>query len=54
MKVKYGTLYYNTDKEEGEFVLSEDFPAGVIGLDILLDWVNDLKEEYNERLKRGL
>lgn len=54
MKLKCGTLYYDTNKEEGTFVLDKDFPDGVVGLDILLDWVNDLKEEYDERLKRGL
>ena len=54
MKLKCGTLYYDTNKEEGEFMLTEDFPDGVIGLDILLDWIHDLKEEYNDRLKRGL
>ena len=47
----HGVLLYDTKKEEGRVRLLPTLPDRVVGLDILLDWINDLKEEYNERLK---
>ena len=47
----HGVLLYDVRKEEGKVRLLPTLPDGVVGLDILLDWINDLKEEYNERLK---
>ena len=49
--IVHGVLRYHIGKEEGQVTLLPTLPDGVVGLDILLDWINDLKEEYNERLK---
>jgi hypothetical protein len=47
----HGVLLYDTKREEGKVRLFPTLPDGVMGADILLDWIHDLKEEYNERVK---
>jgi len=47
----HGVLLYDTKREEGKVRLFPTLPDGVMGADILLDWIHDLKEQYNERVK---
>lgn len=51
MKKKLGTLYYDTNKEEGAVEIDfEELPNDVVGLDILSDWASDLTKIYNREL----
>lgn len=51
MKEKLGTLIYNTKTEEGEIKIDWiNLPKGVVGLDILSDWIADLTKIYNREL----
>ena len=46
-----GTLSYNEAKEEGEIEIAwENMPEGVVGLDILSDWIAELTKAYNREL----
>tara|TARA_R110000787_G_scaffold52193_3_gene123035 strand:+ start:4769 stop:4993 length:225 start_codon:yes stop_codon:yes gene_type:complete len=44
-----GYLYYNEATETGEIFLEVDdeLLSGIIGIDILGDWMGDLKKEYD-------
>ncbi len=46
-----GTLSYNENSEEGEIELDwKNMPEGVVGLDVLSDWIADLTKIYNREL----
>jgi hypothetical protein len=46
-----GTLSYNENSEEGDIELDwENMPEGVVGLDLLSDWIADLTKVYNREL----
>lgn len=46
-----GTLSYNENSEEGDIELDwKNMPEGVVGLDILSDWIADLTKIYNREL----
>lgn len=46
-----GKLSYNEKTEEGEVKLDwAKLPEGVVGLDILSDWIADLTKIYNREL----
>lgn len=46
-----GTLSYNENSEEGEIELDwTNMPEGVVGLDVLSDWIADLTKIYNREL----
>jgi len=48
--IVYGILTYCTKKEEGHVRMNlNDFPEGVVGLDILQDWIVELQKEYQIR-----
>ena len=48
--VVYGILIYDTKKEEGHVRMNlNNFPKGVVGLDILQDWIVELQKEYQIR-----
>jgi hypothetical protein len=46
--IVYGVLRYDTGKEEGQVRLHPSIPRGVIGLDILQDWIVELQDEYTK------
>ena len=49
--MKLGTLKYNEQTEEGEIQIDWTImPDGVVGLDILSDWIADLTKAYNREL----
>ena len=46
-----GTLSYNENSEEGDIELDwTNMPEGVVGLDVLSDWIADLTKIYNREL----
>lgn len=46
-----GTLSYNENSEEGDIELDwKNMPEGVVGLDVLSDWIADLTKIYNREL----
>ena len=46
-----GTLSYNENSEEGEIELDwKNMPEGVVGLDVLSDWIADLTKICNREL----
>ena len=48
--IVYGVLTYDTKKEEGHARMNlNNFPGGVVGLDILQDWIIELQQEYKIR-----
>lgn len=48
--IVHGVLTYDTNKEEGHVRMRlNDFPQGVVGLDILQDWIIELQQEYKIR-----
>lgn len=52
--MKLGTLKYNTKSEEGEIDIDwTAMPEGVVGLDILSDWIADLTKIYNRELNQA-
>lgn len=49
--MELGKLIYNKRSEEGEVKLDWDnLPEGVVGLDILSDWIAELTKVYNREL----
>ena len=42
-----GQLVYNNDKEVGEAIIS-NLPRDMVGLDMLNDWMCDIRELYEE------
>ena len=49
--MQIGKLIYNKNSEEGEIKLDWDnLPEGVVGLDLLSDWIAELTKVYNREL----
>jgi hypothetical protein len=49
--MELGKLIYNKNSEEGEIKLDwGNMPEGVVGLDILSDWIAELTKVYNREL----
>jgi hypothetical protein len=49
--MELGKLIYNNNSEEGEINLDwGNMPEGVVGLDILSDWIAELTKVYNREL----
>jgi hypothetical protein len=49
--MELGKLIYNENSEEGEIKLDwGNMPEGVVGLDILSDWIAELTKVYNREL----
>jgi len=44
----HGSLFYDTNKEEGQIRLLPNLPKDVVGLDILQDWIVDLQDTYDK------
>jgi hypothetical protein len=47
-----GVLVYNSETEEGEVSLTREFnnDLGVVRLDVLKDWIDELTNIYNDSL----
>lgn len=51
MKIQLATLYYNTTTEEGEVRIDwKAMPTGVVGLDVLSDWLADIEQIYSNKI----
>lgn len=49
--MELGKLIYNENSEEGEIKLDwGNMPEGVVGLDLLSDWIAELTKVYNREL----
>lgn len=49
--MELGKLIYNKRSEEGEVKLDWDnLPEGVVGLDLLSDWIAELTKAYNREV----
>ena len=50
---KIGTLYYDTNLEEGVIDIKGDkYFYGIVALDIISDWMEQLEELHEQELKR--
>ncbi len=49
----HGVLLYDKNKEEGQVRVLPNLPRSVVGLDILSDWMYEIKDEY-DKLKKEL
>lgn len=46
--VVHGVITYDTNKEEGKVRLLPNIPRNIIGLDMLSDWIAELRTEYQK------
>ena len=46
--IVHGVLTYDMNLEEGKVRLRPNVPRNIVGLDMLSDWLVDLRDEYNQ------
>jgi hypothetical protein len=51
--IVHGVLLYDKNNEEGRVRVLPNLPRDVVGLDILGDWMYEIKDEY-DKLKKEL